>query len=221
MLTVSHHGHAVESDLAAGRLACPGCLGVLRPWGWARERSIRHDGGSSQQARVHRPRRARCSGCWGTHVLLGMDLASRRADAAVVIAEAIEAKTATGAGHRRIAARLGRPVSTVRGWLRSFTASAESIREAFTLLLHRDSADSVSLWPAPAATVAGQALSVVTAYAEVLIDRLSIATLAWQSAGLVVAGPGFFSTGRWTSGFQHQLALTLGPLVGEGEECAG
>lgn len=25
---------AVEAELAAGRLACPGCDGVLAPWGW-------------------------------------------------------------------------------------------------------------------------------------------------------------------------------------------
>lgn len=115
MLTVSDLAHAVESDLAAGRLACPGCRGVLRPWGWPRQRRIRHGSGPSRQVQAHRPRRARCIECSGTHVLLGMELASRRADAAAVIASAVEAKTATGAGHRRIAARLGRPVSTVRG----------------------------------------------------------------------------------------------------------
>ena len=222
MLTVSHHGHAVESDLTAGRLACPGCRGVLRPWGWARDRRVRHGGsGAGYQLKRHRPRRARCAGCAGTHVLLGMELASRRADAAAVIAEAIELKTTTGAGHRSIAARLGRPVSTVRGWLRAFTASAESIREAFTLLLHRDGADPASLWPVPAATSAGQALSAVAAYAEVLTDRLAIATLVWHSAGLAVAGPGFFSTGRWAPGSQHQLALPPRHAGGNSGESAG
>lgn len=220
MLTVSHHVDAVESDLAAGRLTCPGCRGVLRPWGWARGRRIRHGSGPSHQVRAHRPRRARCAGCAGTHVLLGMELASRRADAAAVIASAVEAKT-TGAGHRRIAAQLGRPVSTVRGWLRAFTASAESIREAFTLLLHRDGADAASLWPAPVTTPAGQALAAVAAYAEVLTDRLAIVRLAWHSAGLAAAGPGFFNPGRWSSGIQHQLALTPGAVGGEGGESAG
>lgn len=221
MLTVSHHAHAVESDLAAGRLACPGCRGLLRPWGWARVRRIRHGNGPSPRLRSHRPRRTRCVDCAGTHVLLSMDLASRRADEAAVIAEAIEAKTTTGAGHRNIAAGLGRPASTVRGWLRAFTASAEPIREAFTFLLHRDGADPASLWPAPAATAAGQALAVVAAYAQVLTARLSIAILTWQSAGLVAAGPGFFSAGRWSTGAQHQLTLTPEALGGEGGGSAG
>ena len=33
-----------------------------------------------------------------------------------------------------IAARLGRPASTVRGWLRAFTARAEQVRLVFTAL---------------------------------------------------------------------------------------
>lgn len=221
MLTVSHYAHAVESDLAAGRMLCPGCRDVLRPWGWARDRRIRYGSGAGQHLRRHRPRRARCGGCSGTHVLLTMELASRRADEAAVIAEAVEAKTTTGAGHRRIAARLGRPASTVRGWLRAFAASAESIRKAFTALVHRDGADAASLWPAPAPTLAGQALAVVTAYAEVLTGRLAVATLAWQSAGLAVAGPGFFSAGWWSSAPQHQLALMPGAVGGKGRGSAG
>ena len=32
-----------------------------------------------------------------------------------------------------IAARLGRPASTVRGWLRPFTARAEQVRSVFTV----------------------------------------------------------------------------------------
>ena len=58
---------------------------------------------------------------------------ARRADAAAVIGLALEAKAA-GAGHRAIAARLGRPASTVRGWLRAFTARAEQVRQVFTAL---------------------------------------------------------------------------------------
>ena len=58
---------------------------------------------------------------------------ARRADAAEVIGLALEAKAA-GAGHRAIAGRLGRPASTVRGWLRAFTARAEQVRSVFTAL---------------------------------------------------------------------------------------
>ena len=60
---------------------------------------------------------------------------SRRADSASVIGSALLAK-ATGAGHRLIAAALGRPTCTVRGWLRRFSACAEQVRVFFTRLLH-------------------------------------------------------------------------------------
>jgi hypothetical protein len=52
---------------------------------------------------------------------------ARRADVAAVIGSALAAK-ATGAGHRRIAAALGRPAETVRGWLRRFAGRVEAIR---------------------------------------------------------------------------------------------
>ncbi|BAS09275.1 protein involved in defense response [Arthrobacter sp. Hiyo4] len=117
MLTVSHDAFSVESDLAAGRLTCPGCAGVLRPWSWARARFIRHDVGEACIPICLRPRRGRCQRRSVTHVLLGVDLAARRADTAAVIAAAVEAKAAGGSGHRVIAAWLGRPVSTVRAWL--------------------------------------------------------------------------------------------------------
>lgn len=68
-------------------------------------------------------------------MLIGASMLVRRADAAVVIGAALVAKAA-GAGHRPIAARLGRPVSTVRGWLRRFTARADAWRVSFTGLLH-------------------------------------------------------------------------------------
>ena len=80
-----------------------------------------------------RPRRARCRGCGLTHVLLPVCCLARRADAGEVIGLALEAK-AGGDGHRMIAGRLGRPASTVRGWLRAFTARAEQVRSVFTAL---------------------------------------------------------------------------------------
>ncbi|WP_125616622.1 helix-turn-helix domain-containing protein [Specibacter cremeus] len=221
MLTVNHDGASVESDLAGGRLACPGCRGRLRPWGWARERLVRHGTGAGLSLVRHRPRRGRCTGCAATHVLLGVELAARRADTAAVIAAAVEAKTATGAGHRRIAARLGRPASTVRGWLRAFAASAGPIAEVFTALAHRDGADAAGLWPAPAPTPAGRALAAVAAYAGVLAYRFSVATLAWQTAGLTASGPWFFSASGWVGREQHELALTPAPGDGKGGESAG
>ena len=65
------------------------------------------------------------------HVLLPDLCLLRRRDEVGVIGRAIEAKVA-GAGHRRIAERLGVPRDTVRGWLRRFIARAGRVRAHFT-----------------------------------------------------------------------------------------
>jgi Domain of unknown function (DUF6431) len=112
----------VEADLETGRLCCPGCDRPLARWGFAREREVRMlDGVCSL-----RPRRARCHACARTHVLLPTWSVPRRRDGAEVIGEALLDK-AQGAGHRRIAARLGRPPGMVRGWLRAFARRAEEV----------------------------------------------------------------------------------------------
>jgi transposase-like protein len=123
----------VERELREGRLCCPRCRGALHPWGHARARPVRGRVGTAA-VRV-RPRRSRCAGCAGTHVLLVEVLLCRRADVVGVIGSALTAK-AGGAGHRRIAAVLGRAASTVRGWLRRFAAHAERVRVVFTGLAH-------------------------------------------------------------------------------------
>jgi Domain of unknown function (DUF6431)/Helix-turn-helix domain len=128
MLIVCAEVALVEAELVGGRLGCPACRAVLGPWGHARERVLRCRGG----ARLLRPRRARCRGCLGTHVLLPELAFSRRQDEVSVIGEAIEAKVVAGEGFRRIAARLGACPETVRGWLRRFAERAEQIRTQFT-----------------------------------------------------------------------------------------
>lgn len=137
MLIVGTDPLEVDRLLFRGVLRCPGCGGELRPWGHARTRRIRGDGDGEGGAvvLVERPRRSSCSGCGRTHVLVSASMLVRRADGAVVIGAALVAK-AGGAGHRPIAAALGRPVSTVRGWLRRFTARAQAWRVSFTGLLH-------------------------------------------------------------------------------------
>lgn len=132
MLMVDTDAVAVERSLLAGGLTCPSCGGVLAPWGHARWRSSRLEVGAVR----HRPRRATCTGCAKTHVLLPAVWLLRRADAASVIGLALLAKAA-GQGHRSIAVALGRPAYTVRGWLRRFGARAEQVRVLFTLLLYR------------------------------------------------------------------------------------
>ena len=57
LVTVGGDAAAVERRLVGGRLACPGCAGVLAGWGHARVRSVR---GWDEVVRL-RPRRARCS----------------------------------------------------------------------------------------------------------------------------------------------------------------
>ena len=127
MLTVETDPVAVEQRLGSGRLACPGCSGVLAGWGSARGRQVR----DTDAALWIVPRRARCTGCRATHVLLPVVLLVRRADTAAVIGAGLTAK-ATGAGHRLIAALLGRPAETVRGWLRRFAGRVEAVRAVFT-----------------------------------------------------------------------------------------
>ena len=80
----------VDRQLRAGRLACRGCGGVLRPWGWARERLVRH----RERGERLRPRRSRCAGCAATHVLLPVTCLLRRLDAVEVIGAALVAKAA-------------------------------------------------------------------------------------------------------------------------------
>jgi hypothetical protein len=127
MLIVCAEVALVEAELVGGLLGCPSCCAVLGPWGHARKRVLRCRG----EDRWLRPRRARCRGCAGTHVLLP-DLAfSRRQDEVSVIGEAIEAKVA-GEGFRPIASRLGACPETVRGWLRRFAERADQVRAHFT-----------------------------------------------------------------------------------------
>ncbi len=127
MLIVCCEQARVEVELAGGSVGCPSCRGMLRPWGFARARVLRSAAGGLSL----RPRRARCRGCAGTHVLLPELALWRRRDEVAVIGSAIEAKAA-GVGHRRIAERLGVPKDTVRGWLRRFAADGEAVRAHFT-----------------------------------------------------------------------------------------
>jgi hypothetical protein len=127
VLIVGTDGSGVETDLIGGRLPCPVCGSALRPWGHGIAREVRLLVGSDRR----RFRRSNCRSCSVTHVLIPEDTLVRRRDAAEVIGTALVAK-ANGSGHRRIAAALGRPASTVRGWLRRFTVLAVAVREHFT-----------------------------------------------------------------------------------------
>jgi hypothetical protein len=178
VVTVGGDAAAVERRLLEGRLSCPGCSGVLAGWGRARPRAVRDAG---RVLRV-RPRRARCAGCRVTHVLLPVGLLLRRADTVAVVGVALLAR-AGGAGHRRIAGLLGRPVETVRGWLRRFAGRAEAVRRLFTVLLRVVAADPVM--PEPAGGVWADAVAAIVAAAMAVAGRFAVFMVpvwGWVSA---------------------------------------
>src|SRR5712691_4312041 len=115
---------AARIALARRKLACPGCGQPLRPWGHARERTVRDLDGTLVTVR---PDRASCPGCDVTHVVLDAGLLPRRAYAAGLIGQALVA-AALGSGHRRIARDLDVPAGTVRGWVRGARRSAVQLR---------------------------------------------------------------------------------------------
>ena len=159
MVTVGVVAGLVERRLAAGRLRCPVCSGLLAGWGHARERVIRGQGGIGWRLR---PRRSRCGGCGVTHVLLPVSCLLRRADEVAVIWAALAGKAA-GLGYRPIAAGLGRPASTVRDWLARFAARAGAVRGLFTVWLCALDADPPPL--PPAGSVVADAVAAIAAAA--------------------------------------------------------
>jgi hypothetical protein len=161
MLIVCADEAQVEAELLGGLLGCPSCREVLGPWGHGRERVLRCRSGD----RLLLPRRARCRGCAGTHVLLPEVGLLRRQDEVAVIGEAIEASVA-GKGCRGIASRLGVPADTVRGWLRRFARRAELIRALFVRC-------AVALDP-----LLGSVLAAGSAVADAL-EALAVAARAW------------------------------------------
>ena len=194
MLTVNADRDVVERQLADGELACPSCEGVLARWGNGAARRVRLPGepGGGQEDReqarqvVLVPRRSRCRECGATHVLLPAWCLARRADAGEVIGLALEAKAA-GAGHRVIAERLGRPASTVRGWLRAFSRRAEQVRSVFTALAASLTADPPL--PAPAGAPVADAVAAVAAAAAAAAAVPGVGTVArWQLAAAVTCG---------------------------------
>ena len=193
----------------------------MRPWGWARVRVIRESLGADWVGRRCRPRRARCVGCRATHVLLEVRLVVRRADSADVIAAAIEAKIAAGWGHRKIAAGCGRPASTVRGWLRAFLASAGQITDRFIGLVVRDAPDAVVLWPKPAGSAGGEALSALMAYAQGLARRFgATVTVTWVQAGTAASNGRLFCRGYWAARPNTNPPLRPDPVGGKGARSA-
>jgi hypothetical protein len=196
VLTVNGDRDVVERQLAGGELACPSCGGVLGGWGNAAERRVRVLRGDDVRLR---PRRSRCRGCGGTHVLLPAWCLLRRADAGAVIGAAVEA-AAAGGGHRKIAGLAGRPASTVRGWLRRFAGRAEQVRVFFTVLLAGTGPDPVM--PAGAAGLVAAAVSAIAGAAAAVAARwpqvgeVPVWAAASAASGGRLLAPGWPAAGR-------------------------
>lgn len=110
------------------------------------------------------------------------------ADTVEVIGQALLANAA-GEGHRPIAARLGRPAATVRGWLRRFAARADETRAHATRWLLRLDTGVFRIEADPHATPVQAALAVLAAAAattEAWFGRP--ARSPWQLASALCAG---------------------------------
>lgn len=173
-----------EADLTAGELSCPGCGGMLRPWGYGRGRRVRDQDSATLTLR---PRRARCVACGGTQVLLPGSVLPRRADTTAVIGSALLA-SARGAGYRRIAVDIGRPPSTVRRWLRSVRGGhTEWLHAQGVTWIHRVDGE-VFATITPARTGLGDALTALAAAALAIQARLTPHVPAWTLIGQLTHG---------------------------------
>lgn len=182
-MTVVDDPAGVEGQLAAGALCCPACRGRLTAWGWARPRLVRGEAGRRW---LVRPRRARCSGCAATHVLLPVGVLVRRADTVGVVGRALAAK-ASGLGAGPAAAVVDRPLGTVKGWLRRFAGRAEQVRAWFTGLLVAVAPDPVV--PEAAGSVFADAVAAIDAAARAVADRFALRMVtAWRVACAVSGG---------------------------------
>jgi hypothetical protein len=137
--TVCQIDAVVDGELRGGRLRClsGSCRGVLAPWSWGVTRPLVLVGGDVSEVR---PRRARCRSCLVTRVLLPDSMLRRRQYHVEVVGAALVA-AADGRPWTKIAAELGVPFETVRGWLRRFFGRAELVRAWLLGLLTRLVAD--------------------------------------------------------------------------------
>lgn len=204
-MTVNDDVALVERRLVLGELRCPACGGGLSGWGWARRRWLREE----TSRRVVRPRRARCAGCGGTHVLLPTGMLAHRADSVEVVGKALVAK-ASGRGVRPIAADVGRALGTVRGWLRRFAVKAELLRRWFIGVLVAVAADPVV--PDAATTMFADAVNAITAASEAIVGRFAIlAVTRWQVA--VAASHGRLLSPHWPTDWPTEPINTSSPWL--------
>lgn len=108
----------------------------------------------------------------------------RRVDAVAVIGRAVSA-AAGGVGHRQAARRVGRPASTVRGWLRRFAAVAARVATHFSVWAHRL---DPNLGPIPpAGSVVADAVAAIGVAARAASLRFGPRP-AWSWASVLTGG---------------------------------
>jgi hypothetical protein len=175
-----------EADLTAGWLACPRCAAPLRPWSWAQVRRVRGRDGTSRSVR---PRRARCSSCRASQVLLPAWCQPRLADATEVVGAALVAKAA-GSGYRRIAAELGRSPATVRRWLRRARDQSHLawLRRLGVEHAHRLDAEVLTGGLPPRPTGLGDALEALAAAVHAWRRRWGRHADGWALIGVFTSG---------------------------------
>ena len=177
----TEHGEQLLQDAA---LPCGRCERPLRRHGYGRTRTVRGPGASTITVT---PRRARCPSCRDTHVLLPAALLARRSDTTEVIGTALIAK-ARGTSTRQIAAWLGRPVSTVRRWLREADAQhADWLYQRGVKAVARVDQDLL-VRPAAQPNVLAAALNLLVGAALIYRDRLGVRDPTWTMIGVLAGG---------------------------------
>lgn len=166
---------------AAGLLRCPDCDGPLRRWSNARSRTVEMPGDRRQSVT---PPRVRCRVCGRTHVLVEVTLLPRRAYGSDVVVAALVA-AADGTGHRPIAARLGVPEGTVRGWLRRARHHAEATRARALQVIVALDPDQVPDTPRP--TRLAEALDAMAVAAHLVAVRWKM-TAPLRHLALIITG---------------------------------
>ena len=185
----------LERKLVTGEISCPDCGASVVAWGFARRRVLRTLGGS----RTIAPRRARCSSCKKTHVVLPSEVVPRRRDDAGVIGHAL-LRAASGARAGEIARELGRSRETVRNWISRFTDNAlvTEVIGTQALLTFDAHADPMRLvWRSTPLARAVEALGLCVAAVVRLFGPLTPAATPWSVVNVVTGG--------------HLLSADLGP----------
>jgi Domain of unknown function (DUF6431) len=174
---------AASIALARRKLGCPDCGQPLRPWGHARERTVRD---LDRTLVTVRPDRALCTGCEASHVVLDAGLLPRRAYAAGLIGQAL-ATAALGSGHRPVARDLAVPAGTVRGWIRGARRSAVQLRITGIRTVAAFDQDAL---PAPVRPdELGCALEYLGAAATVIGRRFGLQhTSVWERINMLTGG---------------------------------